>query len=151
MTVKIIALGTALALSSTPLAEPMPQPKILGTQNGHGSDSSPLGGTPDAPKCGSYEVRLSDSRLMVSNCCSVSHCPEPEQSCQSTALSNALIIRSVAMADIQDQRDAHPLTEKKKKEGDWFSLPSIIVGLGLGYVAALISFIYALFYMLELE
>ena len=51
------------------------------------------------------------------------------------------------MADIpveEDQRDAHPLTKKKKKESDWFSVPSIIVGLGLGYVAALISFIFAL-------
>jgi hypothetical protein len=56
------------------------------------------------------------------------------------------------MADIpveEDQTDAHPRTEKKKKEGGWFSVPSLIVGLGLGYVAALISFIYAL--LLELE
>jgi hypothetical protein len=48
----------------------------------------------------------------------------------------------------EDQRDTHPRTEKKKKKGDWFSVPSLIVGLGLGYVAALISFIYALLSML---
>ena len=52
----------------------------------------------------------------------------------------------------EDQRDTHPRTEKKKKEGDWFSVAAILMGLmgfGLGYVAALISFIYAL--LLELE
>ena len=47
----------------------------------------------------------------------------------------------------EDQRDTRPRTEKKKKEGDWFSVAAILMGLmgfGLGYVAALISFIYAL-------
>ena len=53
------------------------------------------------------------------------------------------------VVNLDESRDTHPRTEKKKKEGGWFSVPSLIVGLGLGYVAALISFIYAL--LLELE
>ena len=42
----------------------------------------------------------------------------------------------------EDQRDTHPRTEEKKKD-DGLNLPSIIVGLILGFVAAFISFIYA--------
>ena len=48
------------------------------------------------------------------------------------------------VVNLDESRDTHPRTEKKKKEGHWFSVTSIIVGLCLGYVAALISFIYAL-------
>jgi len=43
----------------------------------------------------------------------------------------------------EDQRDTHPRTEEKKDD-DWFNLPSIIMGLSLGFGAAFISFIYAL-------
>jgi hypothetical protein len=48
------------------------------------------------------------------------------------------------VGDLEGSRDTHPRKEKKKKEGHWFSVTSIIVGLVLGYVAALISFMYAL-------
>jgi hypothetical protein len=44
----------------------------------------------------------------------------------------------------EDQRDTHPRTEeKKKKENDGFNLPSMITGLIVGFVAAFISFVYA--------
>jgi hypothetical protein len=43
----------------------------------------------------------------------------------------------------EDQRDTHPRTEEKKKEDDGYNLPSMIVGLSLGFAAAFISFVYA--------
>ena len=43
----------------------------------------------------------------------------------------------------EDQRDTHPRTEEKKKEDDGYNLPSMIMGLTLGFAAAFISFVYA--------
>jgi hypothetical protein len=44
----------------------------------------------------------------------------------------------------EDQRDTHQRTTEKKKDDDGLNLPSIIMGLSLGFGAAFISFIYAL-------
>jgi hypothetical protein len=44
----------------------------------------------------------------------------------------------------EDQRDTHPRTTEKKKDDDGFNLPSIVMGLGLGFAAAFMAFIYAL-------
>jgi hypothetical protein len=44
----------------------------------------------------------------------------------------------------EDQRDTHPRTTEMKKDDDGFNLPSIIMGLGLGFATAFMAFIYAL-------
>jgi hypothetical protein len=43
----------------------------------------------------------------------------------------------------EDQRDTHPRTKEVKKDDDGY-LPSIIMGMSLGFMAAFITFIYAL-------